>query len=244
MRVSLFFFYICKNTQKKNQMKRTALLLISLVLIMSSCSIFKGGGSDKFEGVITYKISYPDSDLEPAQKAQLPKKVKTYVMGNKSKTVFNLGMAEMIQVVDGDNKSQTIMISGQGQKKYYTMNEEKINAQNTDINIKGIEKTDETKEIAGKTAKKVIIKHENEYGETVNRIVYYTPKVGSKALNFADPYMKTLDGLPLQYEEKQNNMTMKFTATSFEDKNLKETDFLVPDDYEELTEQEKKQMGL
>lgn len=225
-------------------MKRTTLLLISLVFILSSCSIFKGGGSDQFEGVITYEITYPEADLEPSQKAQLPKQMKTYVKGNKIKKVMSLGMNEITQIVDGDNKTQTVMFSAQGKKKYYTMNEKKINARTSDANIKGTEKTEETKEIAGRETKKAIVKYENEYGETDERVVYYSPDIGPKAVNFANPYMKDINGLPLEYMEKQNKMKMLFTATKFEEKNLDETDFLVPESYEELTEKEKKKMGM
>lgn len=224
-------------------MKRTALLLLSLAFVFTSCSIFQGGGSKGFEGVITYEITYPDADLDPAMKAQLPTQSKVYVKDNYTKMVMNQGMVEIIQIVDGTAKTKTIMVAGSGMKKYYTMNEEKIKAQNAEVDIVGIEKTEETKEIAGYTTKKVIAKYKNEYGETEEMIMYYTDKIGNQAINFDNPFMKDIAGMVLQYEIKQQDMTMLFTAKTIEEEKLKETDFLVPEDYEKLTEEELKQMG-
>ena len=219
-------------------MKRTTLvLLVSLAFAFSACSILQGG-SESFEGKITYEISYPDADLEPAQKAQMPKQSVSYVKGKYAKTVTNQGMAEIVQVVDGKAKTKTIMIAGGGQKKYYTQSKEKIEAQNADVNIKGVEKKDETKEIAGYTAKKVLAKYENDYGETDTLTMYYTPEIGNKAINFDNPFMKKIDGMVLEYELKQNDMTTKFKAKKIEETNLSEKDFLVPEDYEKLTDEE------
>mgnify|MGYP006278507273 CR=1 FL=1 len=222
---------------------KNLLLLVSLVFVLSSCSIFQGGGSKEFQGEITYKITYPEADLEPAQKAQLPKQAKVYVKDNYMKMVMNQGMAEIVQLVDGTAKTKTVMVAGGGMKKYFTQSEEKIKAQNAKTEIVGIEKTEETKEIAGYSTKKVVAKYKNDYGETEELTMYYTPKIGNKAINFDNPYMKEIDGMVLQYEIKQGGMTMQFTADNIEQTKLKETDFLIPEDYEKLTEEELKQMG-
>ncbi|MCF8217839.1 MAG: hypothetical protein K9I29_02325 [Bacteroidales bacterium] len=223
-------------------MKRTTFILfVAIAFVFSSCSIFKGG-SKSFEGKITYDISYPDADLEPAQKAQMPKQSVTYVMDNYAKTVRNMGMAEIVQIVDGEAKTKTIMVAGSGMKKYYTLSEEKIKAQNANIELIGVEKTDETKEIAGYTTKKAIAKYENDYGETETLTMYYTPEIGNKSINFDNPFMKEIDGMVLEYELKQGDMVTKYTAKSIEETNLKETDFLVPEDYEKLTDEELKQL--
>ncbi len=225
-------------------MKRTTLFLLSLVFVMSSCSIFQGGGKKEFKGEITYKITYPDQDLEPAIKAQLPTQAKMYVMGNYAKVVRSMGMIDIVQVIDGEAKTVTMMIAGSGQKKYITLTEEQINAQNAEIEISGVEKTDETKEIAGYTAHKVVGSYENEYGETTENVYWVAPEIGNEALNFSDPMLKGIDGVSLEYTEKLGEYTMKLTASEIKETKLKETDFLVPDDYEKFTEEEMEQMGL
>ncbi|MGM0648283.1 MAG: hypothetical protein ACQESZ_07835 [Bacteroidota bacterium] len=225
-------------------MKRKSLvILFSLAIIFSSCSIFQGGGGKDFEGKITYKITYPGSDLEPAQQAQLPKQTEVYVKGNYKKEVMNQGMAEIVQITDGSAKTKTILIAGGGMKKYITQDAAKIEAQNSELEIIDIKKTEETKEIAGYDTKKVIASYKNEYDETEEFVMYYTPEIGNKAMNFDNPFMKEVDGLVLQYEMSQNNMTMKYTAENVEKMRLKETDFLVPADYEKFTEEELQQMG-
>ncbi|MGM0613828.1 MAG: hypothetical protein ACQESM_09995 [Bacteroidota bacterium] len=223
-------------------MKRTTFILfVAIAFVFSSCSIFKGG-SKSFEGKITYEITYPDADLEPAQKAQMPKQSVTYVMGNYAKSVTNQGSAEIVQIIDGEAKTKTIMIAGGGMKKYHTLKEEQIKAQNSDVDLIGLEKTDETKEIAGYTTKKAVAKYENDYGETETLTMYYTPEIGNKSINFDNPFMKEIDGMVLEYELKQGDMITKYTANSIEKTNLKETDFLVPDDYEKLTDEELEQL--
>ncbi|MFO8053979.1 MAG: hypothetical protein R6U19_02305 [Bacteroidales bacterium] len=225
-------------------MKRTIGLLVSLAFIFSACSIFQGGGSKDFQGKITYKITYPGVDMEPAQKAQLPSKATVYVMDNYSKMEMHQGMAKITQLIDGSARTKTIMISAQGMNKYYTQTEEQIEAQNADIDIVSTEKKDETKEIAGYTAKKIVVEYKNEYDETETLTMYYTPEIGNKAINFDNPYMKNIDGMVLEYEIVQGETSMLYTAEEIEPKKLKESDFLVPSDYEKLTEEEMQQMGM
>ena len=72
--------------------------------------------------------------------------------------------------------------------------------------------------------------------------MYYTPKIGNKSINFDNPFMKNIDGMVLEYEIKQGDMTTKFKAKKIEETNLSEKDFLVPEDYEKLTEEELEKM--
>ncbi len=225
-------------------MKRISLLLVSLIVAFSSCSIFQGFGDQDFQGEITFEITYPGSDLEPAQRAQLPSKATLFVMDNYSKMVIQQGMAEITQITDGNRRTKTTMISAQGIKKYFTQTEEELMAQEDDQNLVSVEEKEETKEIAGYTAKKIVATFKNEYGETETLTMFYTPEIGNRSLNFDNPYMKEIDGLVLEYEVKQGENSMVYSAVEIEEKRLRETDFLIPADFEKLTEEERQQMGM
>lgn len=225
-------------------MRFISVLFVFVLFTISSCGIFQGSGGQDFQGKITFQITYEGADLEPAQKAQLPTEATMYVMGNYSKMVVQQGMAEITQITDGNRKTVTSMISAQGIKKYYTQSEEEILAQEDDQNLVSVEEKEETKEIAGFTARKIVATFKNQYGEEETLTMFYTPEIGNKDLNFDNPYMRDIDGLVLEYEMKQGDFIVVYSAKEVEEKRLRETDFLIPDDFERLTEEERQQMGM
>jgi len=61
--------------------------------------------------------------------------------------------------------------------------------------------------------------------------VYFTSEMGSKLANFDKPWYKDIDGVLLEFLMINRDITMKFTATSIEKKNLAAKDFEIPSDY-------------
>jgi GLPGLI family protein len=217
----------------KNLMK--ILLAFAVIgMIMTSNSYAKG-----FKGIITYKISYPDMDLDPSAQAMMPKMMTFKIRENLGKTEIDIaGMMKQIQIIDGENKIVYSLMEMMGQKFYFEMTEEEIKKEMEEEKIKSsVEIVDETKEIAGYKCKKAIITVEQE-GDENTFVVYFTKELGTKDLNFDNNVFKDIDGVMLEFEINEGNMSMKLEAVSVDKKNVPMSEFEIPEDYEKTTKEE------
>jgi GLPGLI family protein len=190
------------------------------------------------EGKITYEISFPGMQIDPQQAAMLPTESITYIKGDKSRSEQKMGMG-MSQVVISDSKanSAVILMDMMGNKTAIKMTAaemEKGEKEKPQVKV-----LDETKEIAGYKCKKAEIT--DSKGNTSQ--VYFTKDIkgtqgGGKGL------FKELDGFPMEFELKQQGMSMKFTVTNVSDEKVDDNLFAVPAGYKEMTLEEfQKSMG-
>ena len=120
-----------------------------------------------------------------------------------------------------------------GQKFAMTMSTEEIEAQNADVPDVDVEVTNETKEIAGYTCKKAIVKTKGDNpGE---HIVYFTDELGSGTMNYNNPMFKDIDGVMLEYSSADEGMKMMFSAIKVEKKKVSDKDFEIPEGYKVMT---------
>lgn len=222
----------------KNLIKVT--LVISAILIAFSSSTFAQKGKP-FKGLITYSISY--TGLEPAQAAQQPKLMELYVFGDKSKMVLNLGPASFMVINDGEKTEKITLIDQGGENKiYFKTTKDEIEKEIKDGPKPTIKYIEETKVIAGYTCKKAEYTVKEEDKETpTTATVWYTEEIGSEKLNYGGEFTG-LKGMALEYEMKQGEITTKFSATEVKKGKVKDTDFLVPAEFKELSGEEKQQM--
>ena len=122
------------------------------------------------------------------------------------------------------------------------MTEEEINEEMTEQPDIKVEQYEETKEIAGYECKKAVINVESDDGTKTSFIVYYTNELGGSALNFDNPMFKEIDGVLMEFEMEQGPMTMKLEAVSVKKENVPDSDFVVPDGYQELTKEQMQNM--
>ena len=97
---------------KKTAVTVTALVLISLVLM----PVIKAYSQKPFEGVITYKITYPDNKFTESQMAMFPKILTVAIKGEKSRTDIQTGMGNTIEISDYTTKTKTTLMDMMGQK--------------------------------------------------------------------------------------------------------------------------------
>jgi len=100
---------------------------------------------------------------------------------------------------------------------------------------------DETKDIAGYTCKKAEYITLDEYDEEVTTIVYYTEDIGSPSMNFGGQF-NGLIGYPMEYIMQTDEGTITFSVSALKSKKIKDTEFLIPTDYEELSPEQVKEM--
>lgn len=197
----------------------------------------------EFKGIITYKISYSGTDLDEQTKAMLPKMMIYKIKDNLARTEMDLGaMGKQIQIINGDEKIVYSLFDMMGQKMCVKMTEEEINEEMADESNVKVEQYDETKEIAGYECKKAVINVESDDGTKTSFIVYYTDELGGSALNFDNPMFKEIDGVLMEFEMEQGQMTMKLEAVSVKKENVPDSEFVVPDGYQELTKEQMQNM--
>jgi GLPGLI family protein len=220
-------------------MKRTICLSIStfIILVLASTGLMAGGKS--FEGIITYKISYPDNKFTESQQAMFPTMLTVSIKGSNSKTEIKTQMGDQIEITDYVAKTKVALIDMMGQKYAVRSTAEEIEKENAKEPPATVEITSETKVIAGYTCKKAIVTV-NDDGVVSKYNVYFTNELGPKAANFDNPLYKDIDGVMLEFSMKTPQFTMVFSATSVEKKNLTAKEFEVPSDFTVITKEELK----
>ncbi|MEA3478106.1 MAG: DUF4412 domain-containing protein [Bacteroidota bacterium] len=216
---------------------RTLLLITVLAVAIAGTASAKD-----FKGIITYKISYPGSELDAQTKAMLPKMLTYKIKGNLAKTEMEMGgMGRQMQIINGDEKVVYTLIDMMGKKITFKMTEEEINKELENEPNVTVDYFDETKEIAGYECKKAVINMDND-GTKSSFIVYYTDELGGQSLNFDNNMFKEIDGVLMEFEIIEGNMKMKMEAVSVKKENVPDSEFVVPDDFEEMTKEEMQNM--
>ena len=210
--------------------------LTFILLFMVSAALVAG---KPFEGVITYKISYPDSKFTEAQLNMFPKVMTVSIKGSKARTEMNVGGGVTIEIVDYVAKMKISLINMMGQKYAIKQTQQDIEKENADQPKGTVNVTNETKSIAGYTCKKAIVTTEED-GVKSTFEVWFTEELGGKEANFDNPIYKDINGVMLEFIIKTPQITMKLSTTSVEKKAVSAKDFEIPADYPLTTKEELK----
>lgn len=225
-------------------------LLFAVTLLFVLASAFMPGGKKGFKGSVIYAITYEGEELTPAQKAYMPKKQEIKIMGNITKEINDYGQSAQYTISNPESDSY-ITLMDMGEKKIYVKQSLKEQLRKADSVLEAnIEVTtdllNETKIIAGYTCKKAMITltpKDTAEGEPQTIMVYYCPELGGKELNQGNVFYD-IDGLMLEYQIDAGDFKVKFSATEVKKGGVSITDFLIPDEFKELTLEEfKKQFG-
>jgi hypothetical protein len=218
---------------KKNILTK-ALTLATLFLIPAMLIAGK-----PFEGIMTYKISYPDSKFTEAQLTMFPKIMTVSVKGSKARTEMNVGGGTTVEIVDYNTKSKIALINMMGQKYAIKQTKEEIDKENTGQPKGTVTMTSETKSIAGYLCKKAVVNVDDD-GVKSTYDVWFTEELGTRDFNFDNPLYKDINGVLMEFVAKTPQVTMKFTTTNVEKKSVADKDFEIPSDYTITTQEELK----
>ncbi len=185
------------------------------------------------EGKIVYEISFPDMELDKAYKDLNPTGSVVYFKNDVSRTeltvgkglhtatILNASSGEMVTLTDMMGTKNAMIIEGEG------IGKAKNKSKAADATI---EYFDDTKEIAGYSCKKAIIKTENSSSPVY---VFYTDKIHSIMQINRD--WNNFNGFPLQYTLEMNGIVMMMTAISVSSEKVADSYFLIPSDYQIIT---------
>lgn len=219
-------------------MKKIASLFIMTVLILSSISLSAQKKAKPFTGLVTITISF-DGTWDAATLAQQPKTMLMTLSQTKAKTEILAGGASLITITNTIDSSQIVLINAMGTKIYVKSTKEELLADLGEEDLPKINYVDETKSICGYDAKKAEYITIDEYGDEVITVVYYTDKIGTPSMNFAGQF-HGLNGFPLEYTVTTEEGKITYTVTELKAKKIKDTEFLIPTDYEEYTREQLK----
>jgi GLPGLI family protein len=210
-------------------MKKAIRIFPFLLVIFFFGSVMSFAGKP-FEGIITFKITYPDSKYTESQMAMFPKLLTVTIKGSKSKTEISIQGGSQVEIIDYTDKTKIALINMMGQKYAIKQTTEEINKE-MEKDPKGtVELSSETRTIAGYTCKKATVTVDEDGAKTTYE-VWYSSELGSKETNFDKGTYKDIDGVMLEYTMVTPQITMKFTATSVEKKGISAKDFEIPADY-------------
>jgi len=215
------------------------LFVTSLLMCVALFSTYSTSAGKPFEGVITFKITYPDNKFSESQLAMFPKVLTVSIKGSKSRTDLQMSGMNTVEITDYAEKTKVALLNMMGQKYAIKQTTAEIEKEMAQSGTTTVELSSETKVIAGYTCKKAVITL-NEDGVKSTFEVYYSSELGTKMTNFDNPLYKDIDGVLLEFLLKNREVNMKFTATSIEKKSLPAKDFEIPTDYVLTTQDELK----
>lgn len=215
-------------------MKIKAFLTIVIFLIAGINTLVNAQKGKSFEGTITYDITYPGSTMDAG--GQLPTSVIITIKGDKQRMEQLGGMATITAITDSKLKSQLILIDAMGNKMAYRVAAKETDSALATTTPAKVKILDETKDIAGYKCKKAEVTIDDN-----TAIYYFTEDMGIDNPNWSSPF-REIKGMLMEYEQSQNGLKMKFTAKTVKAEKIKDTKFMMPTDYKELTKEELKQM--
>ncbi len=213
------------------------MMVAAIIMGLSSSAIAKD-----FSGVINYKISYPGMEVDASMAAMMPKMATLTIKEEMSKFEINMGqMGSQVQIIDGTAKTITTVMNMMGQKFYYVETQEDVNSELEDDEKVSVDIKDETKVIAGYECTKAVVTVK-QGGEDMLFTIYYTEEIGSASMNIDNPYFSEVPGAMLEFEINTGGGTMKMEAISVDKKKIADSEFAVPEGYQEKTSEEVQQM--
>ena len=210
--------------------------LALILFLFLSVSLIAG---KPFDGVVTYKITYPDGKLTESQLNMVPKLMTVSIRGSKARTEMNVGGGLVVEILDYMAKTKIALINMMGQKFAIKQTKQEIEKENADQPKGTVNVTSETRAIAGYNCKKALVTTDDDGVKTTYE-VWFTEELGGKDANFDNPVFKDVNGVMLEFTMKTPQATMKFSATGVERKSVSAKDFEIPGDYTLTTQEELK----
>ncbi|MEJ7737068.1 MAG: hypothetical protein WKF97_06545 [Chitinophagaceae bacterium] len=162
-----------------------------------------------------------------------------YIKGTMSRSEMVSALASFTTIHDSRNGSAVILQEVSGQKLLIRMTTENWKDKNKRYEGITFTNSEETKTIAGYKCMQTLAKMKD--GSTFS--VYYTTEIVPDNMDY-DYQFRNLNGLPLEYELKQNDLTIKYTVSKISLNPVPASKFDIPKSgYRELTYEESQGLG-
>lgn len=223
-------------------MKKTISLSLILAIVALTFSFNANAQKKKeFKGSIIYDITYAGT-MEAATLAQMPKTTTYKILGNKFMYEVTQGPTVMTFITNGDSKTNLMLLDVMGQKFVIKKTKEDIEKEQLDT-VKNpkpkMQYLNDTKEILGYKVKKAeSLTIANEGADTIKVVYWYNDEFDMSQANSISDNFKGINGIPLQFIVYTKGIEMNYLAKEVKKGGVKDTDFLQPADYKEVTMEE------
>ncbi len=213
--------------------------LLNIVALIALLISFGCGNeiSEKNQGIIIYKVTYPKMDKNNFMMDFMPDKMVMKFKGGKYVTMLTAGMgmfkSSFIVNQDNDQFSQAVKLIN---KKYaLTLEGEQISKSIENLPGYNIEFTDDYKKILNYNCKKAIVTVDNESHDAFE--VYYTDRINIENPNWGTQF-NSIDGVLLEYQYEKYDVCMRFEAKSIKFIEISDSEFDIDKGYEFISEKE------
>lgn len=211
------------------------LFFVILTVITSGCDT---GIFDKriCEGVIEFQVTYPQLDPDDMLAGLMPDAMTMKFKDNVFNSELSAGMGMFKTNFICNSNAYTLTNSVKLVKEKFASvipkkEVEKLNKKYDNVSIIHM---DETKVIAGFKCKKALLIFEDiDIGDVY---VFYTDDIKFKDPNWSTPF-KDIDGILLEYQMERFDIKMHFTAINVKEQKLDDSDFILPEDYEHISQE-------
>lgn len=213
------------------------LLIFWTIIFISSCRELT---DEKYlsEGIIEFKIEYPDSEKNSLLIGLLPDKLQIKFKDNKVALDMagGMGMFRIIMISNPETETAVQMVKMLNKKFAIEFTKEDVNklfeGQFEINNIEFI--TGQDSIIAGYNCKKAIAHCKIPQKSYT---IYFTQDLNIKNPNWANPY-KDIDGMLMDYPIKLYNIEMHLTRPKVIKEEIDDSLFVLPDDYKIISKEE------
>ncbi len=221
-----------KKMRFNNLTKLFVFIFISLVI--SSCG---DGVSNKTEGVIEYKVSYPKMEKDNFMRDFMPEKM---IVKFKDNTYTNnlsagMGMFKSSFICSKENNEYIQLVKLLNKQYAMKLNKDEIAKSMASKPKYTIEFTNEVKEILGFHCTKAIVNMNNEAQDAFT--VFYTENLNIENPNWCNEFVD-IPGVMLEYQYEKYGVCMRFTADKIEYSKINDEEFQIPNGYKLISEPE------
>lgn len=207
--------------------KKFILAFVALICTVASIA-------QNFEGKMTAKIVPLQVPAEmEGMKAMFNQDITTYIKGAKTKAEIKSAMGTQMIIFDSIAKEVTVLTDMMGQKFAMTQKVENSSEANTtgfDLSGAKIERTGETKKIAGYNCKKAIATIvDEETKESIKVEFWFTEEINAGTTNL--PFKGTM----MEYVMNIEGMSLQFTITAISKEAVSASVFNIPEGYQIMT---------
>jgi GLPGLI family protein len=212
--------------------KTLHILIIIFSFYLIGCD---GKSTEKSEGIIYYKVTYPKMDKNNFMFEFMPKKMEMIFKNDKYMTNLSAGMGlfKTSFLVDKGEKEFSQLVKLVDKKYILTLKDEKIEESLKHLPSFTIEQTDDTKKILEYICKKAIITMNDGSNDAFT--IFYTDQINIESPNWCNQF-KGIDGVMLEYQYEKYDVCMRFTATKIAYKKIDDSEFEIDKSYVSLSE--------
>lgn len=202
------------------------------IVLLGSCGDVEPAVS---EGIITYNISYPRPIEDRWMEQLMPTEMEMQFKNNNINTelTFGLGMIKIGYITNTEDKHLHEMLKFMRKRNVSHRSLKEVDDLLKQIPNHKIELLPDTKTIAGFLCNKAIVKVDSPSDPYIYDL-WYTEKIKIKEPNWCTPF-KSIPGVLMEYRVERFNVIMHFTAIDVEKSEIKDTEFMVPKKYKEIS---------